>query len=188
MTDKVFPWRVALPVAEIPEHGLHREIEAGETERQAVAVLAGLRELLWLSASFDLHHAGGDRVIVTGRVRATVGQTCVVTLEPLVNEVDEPVEMTFVPDTGQALVATESEGDEDGPAEDPPELIVNGAVDLGALATEFLILGLDPYPRKPGAVFEPIIAPTDPADHPFAALASLKNTDSAPKPKKSKGK
>jgi len=32
---------------------------------------------------------------------------------------------------------------------------VGGVVDLGALATEFLILGLDPYPRKPGAVFEP---------------------------------
>ena len=27
-------------------------------------------------------------------------------------------------------------------------------VDLGAVATEFLLLGIDPYPRKPGAVFE----------------------------------
>ena len=41
-------------------------------------------------------------------------------------------------------------------AEDPPEPIVNGAIDLGALAAEFLMLGLDPYPRKPGAVFEPV--------------------------------
>ncbi len=64
-------------------------------------------------------------------------------------------------------------------AEDPPEPIVNGAIDLGALAVEFLMLGLDPYPRKPGAVFEPVIAPVDPADHPFAALGALKNPDSA---------
>ena len=51
---------------------------------------------------------------------------------------------------------------------------IGGVVDLGALATEFLILGLDPYPRKPGAVFEP---PQDvkPDPGPFAALAGLKD-------------
>jgi len=51
--------------------------------------------------------------------------------------------------------------------------LIGGAVDLGALATEFLILGLDPYPRQPGAVFRP---PADarPDEGPFAALAKLK--------------
>jgi len=53
-----------------------------------------------------------------------------------------------------------------------PEPLIGGAVDLGAIATEFLVLGVDPYPRKPGAVFDP------PQDHkpdggPFAALAKL---------------
>ena len=38
---------------------------------------------------------------------------------------------------------------------DEAEPLIGGSVDLGALATEFLILGLDPYPRKPGAVFQP---------------------------------
>ena len=53
-----------------------------------------------------------------------------------------------------------------------PEPLIGGVVDLGALATEFLLLGLDPYPRKPGAVFEP---PRDlkPDAGPFAALAKL---------------
>ncbi len=37
---------------------------------------------------------------------------------------------------------------------DDPEPLVGGTIDLGALAIEFLIVGLDPYPRKPGAVFE----------------------------------
>ena len=54
-------------------------------------------------------------------------------------------------------------------ADDAPEPLVDGTVDLGAIATEFLILGIDPYPRKPGAVFE---APPagDGSAHPFAAL------------------
>ena len=32
------------------------------------------------------------------------------------------------------------------------------SVDLGAIATEFLILGIDPYPRKAGAEFAPVKA------------------------------
>jgi hypothetical protein len=53
-----------------------------------------------------------------------------------------------------------------------PEPLIGGSVDLGALATEFLILGIDPYPRKPGAIFEP---PQDrmPDEGPFAALSKL---------------
>ena len=45
-----------------------------------------------------------------------------------------------------------------------------GCVDLGAIATEYFLLGIDPYPRKEGAVFEPRLA-KDPAANPFAALA-----------------
>ena len=65
-------------------------------------------------------------------------------------------------------------------AEDPPEPLRDGVVDLGAVATEFLLLGIDPYPRKPGVVFD---APTtsDPSGHPFAALAALKK-DGTTKP------
>jgi hypothetical protein len=57
---------------------------------------------------------------------------------------------------------------------DPPEPIVKGIIDLGRLATDALFLGLDPYPRKPDAVFDPLIAPVDPDEHPFAALKVLK--------------
>jgi uncharacterized metal-binding protein YceD (DUF177 family) len=85
-------------------------------------------------------------------------------------------------------VAPAGEDDEEMLGEDPPEPIVNGAIDLGALATEFLMLALDPYPRKEGAVFEPVIAPVDPADHPFAALEALKSADSQGKPAKSGSK
>ena len=59
------------------------------------------------------------------------------------------------------------------PLEDAPEPLVGNAIDLGAIATEFLILGLDPYPRKPDVVFETPPAGDEPA-HPFAALAGLK--------------
>jgi hypothetical protein len=187
LIDKTLPWHAAVPVADIPEEGLHRDVEAGEAERKAIAAVAGLRELPRLGASFDLVHAGGGSVRVTGRVHASAGQTCVVTLEPLTNEIDEEVDVMFSSEP-QAAATSAAADDEEGLAADPPEPIVNGAIDLGALAMEFLMLGLDPYPRKEGAVFEPVIAPVDPADHPFAALKALKGTDSAAKPGKSRSK
>ena len=54
-------------------------------------------------------------------------------------------------------------------------------LDFGALATEFLILGIDPYPRKPGAQFA---APKveDAGEHPFAVLEALKKRPGRPQP------
>jgi hypothetical protein len=52
---------------------------------------------------------------------------------------------------------------------DEPDEIVDGRIDLGALASEFLTLALDPYPRKPGAAFEPPVDPDDDGS-PFSGL------------------
>ena len=53
--------------------------------------------------------------------------------------------------------------------DDEPDPIVDGKIDLGALAAEFFALGLDPYPRKPGVAFEPPAEP-EPEATPFAVL------------------
>ena len=55
----------------------------------------------------------------------------------------------------------------------PPEALAGGTVDLGAIAAEFLILGIDPYPRKAGAVFSSPPG-AEASAHPFDALAALK--------------
>jgi len=56
---------------------------------------------------------------------------------------------------------------------DAPEPLIGGSIDLGAIASEFLMLAIDPYPRKSGVVFEPPAKETD-TGGPFAALAALK--------------
>jgi hypothetical protein len=107
-------------------------------------------------------------------VNARVCQTCVVSLEPIESEVAEPVDLKFVPaPAGGGKAAPESE--RKGPLGDaePPEPLVGGKVDLGALATEFLILAIDPYPRKAGAQFAPPKV-EDAGEHAFAALQALK--------------
>ena len=170
-------WSVPVAVEDIPDTGLHREIEAPETVRAAVAELAELRDLPRLSAVFDLirQEAG---VHVTGRVTATVGQNCVVTLEPIDNAIEEAVDLDFA--SGQAAeTGKKAKTARKRAADDPPEPLVDGILDLGALATEFLILGIDPYPRKSGVEFA---APKveDAGEHPFAALQALKKRPGGP--------
>ncbi len=171
MENDGHPWVVPVAVEEIPDSGLHMEIEASPEIRAALAKLAEVRGIAQASAVFDLVRADGG-VDVSGRVKARVGQTCVVTLEPVENEVDEPIDVVFRPGAEPAAVPTHASQDLDEDDE-PPEPLVGGKVDLGALATEFLLLGIDPYPRKPGAEFAaPATGEAD--EHPFAGLGTLK--------------
>lgn len=173
------PWRAPVLVAQIPDTGLHRELEASAAERQAMAELAGVREILSAHASLDVEPKSGGRVQVTGHVRARIGQTCVVTLDPIESEIDEEVDLMFAPEAEARRLADliEEGQDDEVPPEvaDPPEAIINGIIDLGRLATDALFLAIDPYPRKEGAVFEAEVTAPDPEDHPFAALKALQD-------------
>jgi hypothetical protein len=165
------PWRVPVAVEDIPEEGRDFALVADEDTRASIARAAGLRDLPHLEANFEVTRQGSDGLRVVGRVSATVGQTCVVSLEPLANSIEENVDLLFVPkSTAEPTPAETDKGRRAEARWDEPEALVGGVVDLGAVATEFLILGLDPYPRKAGAVFEP---PRDkrPDRGPFAALA-----------------
>jgi uncharacterized metal-binding protein YceD (DUF177 family) len=164
-------WSVPLAVSEVSEAGRHLDLVADAQARAAVAKLAGLAGLPRLEASFDVTRRGRSGLHVVGRVSATVLQTCVVTLEPLENDVEEDIDIAFVPAAASSL--DEHVGEVEVPLEDAPEPLVGGAIDLGAIATEFLVLGLDSYPRMPDAVLE--LPPSDEESaHPFAALAELK--------------
>src|SRR6185503_1586113 len=123
------PWSIPVAVDDIPETGLHIEAEAPAEVRAQLVKLAKLRDLLRLSAVFDLSRRGGG-VHVAGQVKARVGQICVVTLAPL---------EAAAKDVGADHKAGDAE---------PPEPLIEGKVDLGVVATEFLLLGIDPYPRK----------------------------------------
>ena len=162
------PWRVPVAVEDVAETGAVLDLIADAETRAAVARVAGLRDMPRLEAHFEVKRHG-EGLHVAGRVSATVGQDCVVTLEPLVNEIEEEIDLLFMPPA-----AAPPEGEDTGDdVRDKAEPLIGGMVDLGALATEFLILGIDPYPRKPGALFQP--APdAKPDESPFAALAALK--------------
>lgn len=180
------PWISRATVAQIPETGLHRDIEADESVRIALAKIAGVRDVAYARASFDLTPERDERVHVRGRVSARVGQTCVVSLDPIENDVVEDIDLVFVPESRirEFVVPINDEDGVGGEVPEAPEPIVNGVIDLGRLATDVLFLGIDPYPRKPDAVFAPPASAMDPEDHPFAALKDLKVRPNPPEKKK----
>ena len=173
------PWSVPVELAHVSaETGAHFALTADADARAAIAKIAEISELPRLDATFDVTRQRDDGLHVVGQVSATVGQNCVVTLEPLVSEIEEKVDLLFRPPL-PGLELDRDQGDEPGkrsgrpkPNLDGPEPLLDGAIDLGALTIESLILGIDPYPRKPDAKFEP---PQDlkPDQGPFAALAGL---------------
>jgi uncharacterized metal-binding protein YceD (DUF177 family) len=190
MIEKPDPWRVPIAVVQIPDTGLHRDLKADQAICAGVAEVGGLREVLSVSASLDVTPMSGGRYHVEGRVRARIGQTCVVTLDPMETDIDEPIDLIFAPPDQIPQMADLVDEAEESDAEipDPPEPIENGIIDLGRLATDALYLAVDPYPRKPDAIFEPLVEAPDPEDHPFAALKALKVAPKKSGAKKPKGK
>jgi hypothetical protein len=182
------PWSVPVVVAQIPDTGLHREFAASLNERLGIADLGGLREVLSASASLDVTPMPEGRVHVVGHVTARVGQLCVVTLDPIENDIDEAIDLIFAPAEQIPNLADLVDEAAESSAEipDPPEPIINGMIDLGRLATDSLFLAIDPHPRKSDAVFAAPAVPDDPEDHPFAALKALKRDPDPPDSKKPK--
>ena len=163
------PFSRPVKVETLPREGLEQTIEANAEERAALARENNLVDLARLGAKFLIRKAARG-VRVTGSLHAEATQTCVVTLEPFAVTLDEPVDVRFAPPAGERK-RPEPEAVDVGEADEPDPLI-DGRVDLGALAAEFLALALDPYPRKPGVEFASP-EPQAEKDSPFDALGRL---------------
>lgn len=126
-------------------------IEASEGERKALAGRLGLVSLGRLYAKVDLTRNADGLVRLKADFEARYLQSCIVTLQPVHQELAEKFELFFKEDAGlndnKALEVT---------IEDElwPEPLKEGSVDIGEAVSQQLALALDPYPKAPGAVFE----------------------------------
>lgn len=171
MTDEP-GWSFPVAVAELPAEGMEYELVPDERVREALARHVGVIAIPQLAARLNVRPDGRGGAEVKGTLQASVRQTCVVTLEPFDNPILEPIEVRFSP---RGTVAPEAGGMIDLDAEEPPDELIDGTLDLAALVAEFLALSIDPYPRKPGAVFSPPKeGETGKAPSPFASLEKLK--------------
>jgi hypothetical protein len=162
-------------VEEVPEQGLDIAISADSETRRALAVADGLAGIDSLDVNFHIARRGLAEFNVSGTLRARVTQTCVLSLEPFDTDVVEEIDVDFAPPAVAVRAAARAATLLGNPARerDPPDAIVDGMIDIGALAAEFLALGLDPYPKKPGVEFTPVTVPGQSDEKPFDVLKKL---------------
>jgi hypothetical protein len=161
----------------IPVDALEDGLEVAETadaaECAALTARFGVPEVKSLSLRGALHRWGPGGWRLEGVARAELVQICVLTLERIDTELEEPFQRFYAPAAALPEAARML-------GEDEPDPLGDG-VDVGEAAAEAAALAIDPYPRRPGVDFDgarfgpPGSAPlTDEAARPFAALASLR--------------
>lgn len=157
-----------------PRKPTHFSLEPDAASRAEVARLLGITAVDRLSFKGAIRPVGRSDYELTGQLQATVVQPCVVTLDPVTTDIDEPVLRRYLADHAMPT-DDEAEMPEDDTAEPLGE-----AIDPGAVMFEALALALPDYPRAPNAETgeyvhaEPGVAPLRDADlRPFAGLASL---------------
>ncbi len=168
------PFSLTVAVLDIGRRGRTEKLKADAGQRAALADLLGVEAIERLNGEFQLDMVSGSAVHLRGRIEADVVQTCVVSLEPVQQHIEETVSVTLLPaetDDGRpeafALVDPMDEEDKD--------TFSDGRIDLGVIVSEQLALHLDPYPRAPGVEFEAAGSEeTTERDSPFAALERLK--------------
>ena len=152
------------------------DLVADDPERGAIAKRLGLQALDRLEAHVTLSRTG-EVVRATGRIGASLDQSCVVTSEPVPAHVDEPFEILFTPEPAKAEPDQEIELGES----DCDVVFHDGAViDLGTAIADTLALSLEPYPRSASAdaSLKEAGVLTEEQASPFAVLAKLKGGDS----------
>jgi uncharacterized metal-binding protein YceD (DUF177 family) len=168
------PWPSIVTLADLRRGPVRRELVADEAARRRIAEALDLVALDHLEATVTVA-PWLDGAALRGRWRASVVQTCVVTLDPLPADLEGEFELKLAPRGSDAAPRPEIEITLDPQAEDPPDVIETDEIDVGAYVIEHLALELDPFPRTPGVEFEP--PPAEEPASPFAILRQLKGPD-----------
>lgn len=161
-------------VSDIPEGGLREMREASPAERAQILEALGILAFDSLKADYTIRAIGEGRYRMRGKLNARITQECVVTLEPIPQDIAEEFDIEFwptgtLPEVGDAEVEVLSVPD--------IEPIAHGRIEAGRLIFEILSTSLDPYPRKADASLawegeDGAVPPKD--EGPFAALSKLK--------------
>lgn len=163
--------------------GAALEIVASDSERAALAKRFGFLGLPSLSARVTVDRTAGGQVVVEGRLRGRLVQACVLTLDPVAQDLDDAFRIVFK--RGFADEHDAASGETVLSAQpDAPEPLSGNLLDVGEIVAEQLSLAADPYPRRPGARLEDVLprprrgarqGPGEQRRHPFAGLAALRD-------------
>ncbi|MBL8705484.1 MAG: DUF177 domain-containing protein [Rhodospirillales bacterium] len=144
------------PVAadRIGRDGYQVTIEATPAERAALTARLGLVSLEALTARCRLRQVAGGMIELKASFEAAVTQQCVVSLEPFPARVADEFTQRYALDPQRLRKLVDDAEMFDPEADDPPEALAEGGIDLGEAVAQQLAVALDPFPRAPGVSFE----------------------------------
>lgn len=155
----------------------HFKLAPNAPQRLALAAELNVTAVSSLTFTGAIIPRGRSDFDLTGTLTATVEQPCVLTLQPVVTRLTETVERRYIAGLEWP------QGEDVEMPEDVSEEPLGEVIDVGAVATEEMLLALPPYPRAPGAELAPAaaapegVAPLRDADlRPFAGLAALRDS------------
>ena len=169
-------WSVPIRLSEIARLAQPLKLEPDAAARARIAKALDLVELPRFTAEVRLK-PWLDGVELDARWSAEVVYRCGVTVEPFDAALSDRFTVRAVPPSSpHARPPEETDVIEiDLDADDPPDVLETESIDVAAYLIEHLALELDPFPRKPGAVFEP--PPPENPESPFAVLRRLRPAD-----------
>lgn len=166
------PWPCEIALGRVDRADMAVRLEPDADQRKEIAKRLGLVRLEEFSSEVYLS-SWMDGAQISGRLRARVVQTCSVSADDFEDAIDARFTLHVIPADSEH--APSEEGGElglDPEGDDPPDVLEGDIIDVSGYVLEHLALELDPFPRKPGAVFDP---PKETAEiSPFAALKAFK--------------
>ncbi|MFO1089639.1 MAG: YceD family protein [Hyphomicrobiales bacterium] len=138
-------------VSRLPKEGSTEVIEATPDERAVLAQRLELPKIHDLIATLAVRREGSGAIRVKGKGTAKVEQTCVLTLVDFETNVALEIDEVFRLKRGMGGRPDLVESFDD----DDADLVDGDTIDLGELLAQELGMALDPYPKAPGASFEP---------------------------------
>lgn len=168
------PWIIKAKT--VGNSGLAGKIEASEADLKALATALDLLRCDRLAVTYRVKPMGRDRFKASGRIEADLVHPCIVTLDPVPQAVREDFSVEFWPaeEAGEDLPEGEINLDAD-----QPERMEHGEIALGHLVYELIAVGMDPFPRSPGAdaAEAELLRDQPKPESPFAALKKLKKPE-----------
>lgn len=132
----------------------------GQADAELLVEIAHQLKILRLdSFSWDLIAKpwGKKGLRLDGTINGTVAQACVITLSPIIEHIEENVDLRFAPEETLRDKPRQNSFEEDinfeATPEEEAEVYSGDEIDFMPFAIEHLALGLNPYPRSNDAVF-----------------------------------
>jgi hypothetical protein len=150
--------------ARLPKQGQHILGKASPDECVAIAQdmhISKVEKLNWDLVAKPWRKSGFQLI---GRVSGTIEQPCVVTLAPVIETIDEAIDLRFLPAEQPRKQPEQTKAEPRlndiafndirmniSADEDEPETWTGDTVDVMSFVIEHLALGINPYPRAEGA-------------------------------------